>query len=461
MHSEAQIMIFSRYPTPGQAKTRLIPALGPEGAARLHRRMTEYVVSVARSVRKANGSDELGITVCHTGARPRDFSAWLGPDIRYELQPSGNLGIRLRWAFETAFRRGVKSAIAVGSDVPGLTFEILCQALGNLRDHDIVLGQAADGGYYLIGMKSLHPELFVSIDWGTGHVYEQTRHIIKCLGLKLADLPLLYDVDRPEDLSTIRNNPRFTDVFAEKSLVSVIIPTLNEAAVLGRALDRLQRADAIEVIVADGGSIDNTREIAAQAGVSVMEVHGGRAAQQNAGAAAAKGQLLLFLHADTLPPDGYADMIRLAMDCSATVAGAFRFKTDDSRVAMRLIEWATNFRSAVFQRPYGDQGMFIEKRVFDEMGGFASLPIMEDFEFVRRLRRRGTVVTLSEAAITSARRWQRLGVVRTVMINKIMIAGFLVGIPIDRLNSLYQTNRIVYHEENQSKEDTNNEPTIL
>ena len=447
-------MIFCRYPVPGEAKTRLIPALGAEGAARLHRRITEYTVASARAARKADGLNDLGITVCHTGARQRNFKAWLGSDLHYELQPSGDLGVRLQQAFKTAFRKGVKSAIAVGSDIPDLTSEILCQARENLRDHDIVLGPAADGGYYLIGMKSLHPELFFAIDWGTAQVYEQTRDRIKRLGLNLADLPLLNDMDRPEDLTTIRNRPRFTDIFAKKSLVSVIIPTLNEAIVIGRVLDRLQPADAIEVIVADGGSLDDTREIAAQAGARVMEVCGGRAAQQNAAAAAAKGRILLFLHADTLLPNGYADMIRLALARPATVAGAFRFKTDDSRVAMRLIEWTTNFRSTVFQWPYGDQGIFIEKRVFDEMDGFASIPIMEDFEFVRRLRRRGTIITLSEAAITSAQRWQQLGVTRTTMINQIMIAGFLSGVSIKQLNRLYRSSRPISREYNPVKENS-------
>ena len=454
MHSEDKIMIFSRYPVPGQAKTRLIPALGRRGAARLHRRMTEHAVGVARDARGAGEGIDLGITVCHTGARRRDFSAWLGTDLHYELQTGGDLGARLRWAFKSAFRNGVKSAITVGSDVPGLTSEILRQAFESLRDHDIVLGRAADGGYYLIGMKSLHQELFVGIDWGTGHVYEQTSDVIKRLGLNVKDLPLLSDVDRPEDLAMIRNDHRFKDVFTEKSLVSVIIPTLNEAAMLGRILDNLRRADAVEVIVVDGGSQDDTRKIAAQAGAIVLKVSGGRAAQQNAAAAAAKGRLLLFLHGDTLPPNGYADMIRLALDRPATVAGAFRFKTDDSRLAMRLIEWTTNFRSAVLQWPYGDQGLFMEKRVFDEMSGFSSIPIMEDFELVSRLRRRGTLVTLSETAITSARRWRQLGVVRTTMINQIMIAGFLSGVSIQRLIRLYRLNRTVSNERSQPKEDS-------
>ena len=429
-------MIFARYPVPGEAKTRLTPVLGREGAARIHRRMTEHVVGVARAITKLG---DVTISVHFTQGRERDFRAWLGRDLDYALQPSGDLGTRLHRAFKTAFRNGAETALAIGSDVPGITSEILRQALKDLLCHDIVLGPAEDGGYYLLGMKRFHPELFAGIDWETERVCDQTRAAITSLGLKLAELPRLNDVDRPKDLPALYGDPRFAGVFAEKLLVSVIIPTLNEAVMLGRVLERLYRADAVEVIVSDGGSRDDTREIAAHSGANVLEVSGGRAAQQNAGAAAANGRLLLFLHADTLTPDGYADMIRGALDHPATVAGAFRFKTDNSRAAMRLIEWTTNFRSTVFQWPYGDQGLFMEKRVFDEEGGFSSLPVMEDFDLVRRLRRRGSIVTLHDAVITSARRWQQLGLIRTTVINQIMIAGFFTRVPMKRLTRLYQT----------------------
>ena len=111
---------------------------------------------------------------------------------------------------------------------------------------------------------------------------------------------------------------------------------------------------------------------------------------------------------------------------------------------MRLVEQVTNLRSGLLQCPYGDQGLFMEKRVFEETGGFAPLPIMEDFELVRRLRHRGTVVTLGHAAITSARRWQQLGVIRTTLINQIMILGFHLGLSFPTLQRLYrnQTRRL-------------------
>ncbi len=439
MGGDAQIMIFGRYPVAGKAKTRLIPALGPEGAAWLHRLMTEHVVAMARSAVRKKGRRKTGIIFCCTGAPLKAFRAWMGLDLTYLSQPSGDLGARMLWAFKTALGKGAGAVIVIGSDLPDLTGDIIGQAFKCLGNNDIVLGPAADGGYYLLGMKALHPEVFTGIDWGTEHVRRQTCHRIKGLGIDLAELPLLRDVDRPDDLSRLRNDPRFAHTFGDTRLISVIIPTLNEALALGPVLDRVQEEEGVETIVVDGGSQDQTRDIAARAGARVVEVSGGRAAQQNAGAAVAGGRWLLFLHGDTLLPKGYGKMIQRAMASPATVAGAFRFKTDDSRPGMRLIQWTTNLRSCFLQWPYGDQGLFMEKRVFDDVGGFASLAIMEDFELVGRLRRRGKVVTLPHAVMTSARRWQQLGRVRTTLINLMMIAGFLWGVPIRRLVRLYRS----------------------
>jgi hypothetical protein len=276
------------------------------------------------------------------------------------------------------------------------------------------------------------------MDWGTEHVYAQTRTIIQRLGLTATDLPLLGDVDRPADLPDLRADPRFADVWTGQPRLSVIIPTLNEAATLGRTLENIHRANDVEMIVADGGSQDATRELAEHAGATVLAISGGRAAQQNAGAAVAQGRLLLFLHADTLLPENYAELIRRTLADPATVAGAFRFRTDGARRALRVMEWGTNIRSTIFQWPYGDQGLFMEKRVFEELQGFAPLPIMEDFDLVRRLRQRGRVITLATAICTSARRWQRWGVLQTTLRNQLMIAGFLAGVSPTRLARFYR-----------------------
>lgn len=435
----SRILIFTRYPVAGKTKTRLIPVLGAEKAAGFHRRMAEHVVAAARKVKMSEGSfGHLKIVVLYTGASRNRFRAWLGTDLHYVPQPEGDIGVRMRAAFRYAFRKGPTPTILIGSDLPGLTPDILLRAFYTLCHDDLVLGRAHDGGYYLIGMKRLYPGIFEDSNWGTGHVYERTVDHIKRLGLRFKDLPSLRDVDRPEDLDRLKKDRRFADVFTGNPMITIIIPTLNESATIEGLLKRLHRAGNVECIVADGGSRDDTRSIADRAGARVLTIPRGRAAQQNAGAHAAEGRILLFLHADTLPPDGFDGVLRRTLDRPAVVAGAFRFQTDEFGMGMRLVAWMTNLRSTLFKCPYADQGLFMEKRVFEEMGGFAPLPIMEDFELVRRLRHRGRIVTLPHAAVTSARRWRRLGVIRTTAINQLMILGFLLGMSADRLAHLYR-----------------------
>jgi len=209
---DSNLLIFSKYPLAGIAKTRLIPALGAEVAAQLHRRLAESAISIARSWHEKTSGKTTRITVHYTGAKKKDFRSWLGLDLDYQEQPAGDLGQRMCTAFESAFKRGIEHVIGIGTDVPTLTAAILQQADRNLEDHDIVLGPAVDGGYYLIGMNSLYPELFAGVDWGTEHVYAQTIEVCTRLGLRVAKLPMLNDVDRPEDLNTLRKDPRFSEI---------------------------------------------------------------------------------------------------------------------------------------------------------------------------------------------------------------------------------------------------------
>ena len=147
---------------------------------------------------------------------------------------------------------------------------------------------------------------------------------------------------------------------------------------------------------------------------------------------------MLFLHADTLLPPNWAEVVLRTLRTTSVAAGAFRFRIDGSFAGKSFIEWTTAFRSRWLQRPYGDQGLFLARALFEEMGGFADLPIMEDYEFSARLRRRGRIVTVGEAALTSARRWEKLGVVRTTLRNQWMLAGYHLGVSLERLAIRYR-----------------------
>ncbi|MFH1628282.1 MAG: glycosyltransferase family 2 protein, partial [Pseudomonadota bacterium] len=167
---------------------------------------------------------------------------------------------------------------------------------------------------------------------------------------------------------------------------------------------------------------------AARTGVRVESSPRGRALQQNRGAELAEGSVLLFLHADTHLPDSYVTHVFETLIDPMTSAGAFRFRSDLNRPAMKGIAFLANFRSRFLKLPYGDQGLFVRKPVFDRVGGFPDVPIAEDLFLVRRLAKRGRIRIASADVTTSARRWLVLGLLRTTLINQIIVAGCYLGV---------------------------------
>ena len=191
------LIIFSRYPEPGKTKTRMIPALGITGAAQLQRQMTEHTLATAIALRL---SRNVNLEVHFAGGDIQLMQEWLGQDIAYIPQVSGDLGEKMRSAFDRAFNLGNQRVVIIGIDCPDINCSTLTQAFDSLKTHDLTLGVAADGGYYLIALNRLTPQLFQNIDWGTEQVLNQTKNIAQKLNLNIHCLPTLADVDRPEDL---------------------------------------------------------------------------------------------------------------------------------------------------------------------------------------------------------------------------------------------------------------------
>lgn len=201
--AKERLIVFTRYPEPGKTKTRLIPALGALGAATLQRQMTKYVLLQARKLQNFHC---VSVEVRFAGGEQQLMQQWLGKDFQYVAQSTGDLGCRMTQAIADAYQNGVESVVIIGSDCPQLQATAIAQAFQLLPQNcDLVLGPALDGGYYLIGVNRLIPELFIGIDWGTERVLQQTVNIAKKLNLAITYLPTLADVDRPEDLHIWQN----------------------------------------------------------------------------------------------------------------------------------------------------------------------------------------------------------------------------------------------------------------
>ncbi|MGB3225342.1 MAG: TIGR04282 family arsenosugar biosynthesis glycosyltransferase [Desulforhopalus sp.] len=209
MLTNCKILLFTRYPEKGKTKTRLIGELGADGAALLHKKLTERVFMQASLLKQRSGIETI---VYFCGGSSPKMTSWLGP-IHCVEQMSGDLGQKMRSAFEHCFSGGAETAILIGSDIPDISAELLQQAFNALITKDVVIGPSRDGGYYLIGMAAgaaricrpegmppLLPLLFDKMKWSTEELFNNTMHRLESAGYETAHLPTLRDIDIPADL---------------------------------------------------------------------------------------------------------------------------------------------------------------------------------------------------------------------------------------------------------------------
>jgi len=370
MAAPERLILFTRYPEPGSAKTRLISALGEGGAADLQRELAEHTLA---RVHQARSSRPFSFEVRYAGTDCRSMAAWLGADLALRLQCEGDLGARMHGAFDEAFSEGCARVVLIGTDCPGVSPFLFEQAFKALAIADVVLGPAADGGYYLVGLRKPEPRLFQDMPWGTERVLEATCERAKACGLSLCLLPPQTDIDRPQDLAVWEAaRSAGSENVAER--ISVVIPALNEAHGIGQTLASALQGRNVETIVVDGGSGDGTIERANAQGATVIATAQGRATQMNAGAALATGSLLLFLHSDTRLPEGYDSCVREILADRAVAAGSFRLRIDGVGRGLRVIERVANRRSQWMALPYGDQALFLGADRFAKISGFAEIP---------------------------------------------------------------------------------------
>lgn len=222
-------------------------------------------------------------------------------------------------------------------------------------------------------------------------------------------------------------------------MISVVIPTLNEEDNIRRSIEAVRAENGnLEIIVADGGSSDNTvAEAESFRDVLVVRSRKGRGLQLNAGAAVSHGDVLLFLHADTVMEEGWSMYIRSAFEDEGVVGGAFTLGIDCPGWRFRLTEYWVKLRCRLFLLPYGDQGIFVMRDAFERLGGYREIPVMEDVDMVGRMKKLGRIVMLDKKAHTHARKWVREGWARTSLRNQLLMIMYRLGVDPHRLARIY------------------------
>ena len=220
-------------------------------------------------------------------------------------------------------------------------------------------------------------------------------------------------------------------------MISVILPVYNEAMLIEETLQHLaQQEGGHEVIVVDGGSHDRSVDLA-RPYARVLSSPKGRALQMNAGARAAQGEILLFLHADSWMERGAFLTIENVMQNKEVVGGCLTQRIEGAHPFYRFLEWSGTVRAKWLKLFYGDQALFIRRRIFDKLGGYPLLPLFEDLAFSRHLRQEGKTVVLPKRVFTSARRWKEKGILRGSLRNMILFFLYGIGVSPERLSKFY------------------------
>ena len=221
--------------------------------------------------------------------------------------------------------------------------------------------------------------------------------------------------------------------------ISVIIPTLNEESHIEKTLQSvINQAGDYELYVVDGGSTDNTVAIAKRH-TKVIDSKRGRAIQMNAGAKLCAGDILLFLHADTILPDNAFREMRKRMQDDTVVGGSFYIAFDSNNFILKGVSFITRFNFRLFH--FGDQGIFVHRDVFQKLHGYKDMQIMEDYDFYKRLRKQGKVILVRKPVISSARRFIKKGVIRQLLINKFVVLAYWAGVDIQTIKRFYDDMR--------------------
>ena len=426
------ILIFMKYPEPGRVKTRLSKSIGREQACNIYQKLVRRTLGMVSDFRHANTETDLFLFYYPSEREAQLRKAYPGP-WTFTPQISGHLGEKMDNAFNHVFTKGYGHAVLIGTDIVDIMTSDIADAFQALNENQAVLGPAQDGGFYLIGLSSTINEIFNFPNWSTPSVFERTLNCFHASAHKVGTLDKRHDIDEKKDLIYFNSNPLFQDQ------ISIIIPYLSGTKKLASLVDCLEAqlwpGDEIVLVKGNGSPELGAKNITPH--TRLIFATKGRGNQLNQGARAAQRNILWFLHIDTAPPPNFGYHIRKLTLTRDMVLGCFELTFQTSSIFLDIIyKWA-NFRTKYFNLPYGDQGLFCTRGIFDKAGGFKKQFLMEDVDFVRNCKKMGKLLVVPQPIHSSPQRYVRKGVLRASLQNHFLILLYFLGVNDERLYKFY------------------------
>lgn len=427
------LIIFTKEPLLGKVKTRLAKSIGEEEALRIYKLMLEQILGLHVNASK------LVFVEAYTDEYQKYFD-----EVKCFVQVGENIGQKMANAFKKTFALGYEKALLVGGDIPLLDEQVINKAFAF---EQAVLNPSRDGGYYLIGFhKESFSQKAFEIDF-SDKVFAQTLQALKPLHVKRGKE--LFDVDVLEDLRSFdalnlqsKLGLHVKSFLASLPLISVIIPVYFEGENLPKTLGHLRemaKEKNYEIIICDTPQRTTIEEIDTQGLRTTCSQIAGRAYQLQAGANLARGEVLLFLHADTLLPHHWDEQIKSLHVKQKKLAGAFKLGIKTNSLLLKAIAYFANLRVALTNTPYGDQAQFFSANLFYEIGGYDAIALMEDIAIIKKLHVRGFhVKILQDKVLTSDRRWQKEGIIYATLRNRTLSSLYFFGISEDSLKRFYK-----------------------
>ena len=435
------LIIFTKEPMEGKVKTRLAKSIGNFEATYIYKLLLKNILNLELN----KNIDTYVSLLAFTDAYKKYFEKQT-----ILFQEGHNIGSRMAYSFKKVFEMGYDNVLLVGSDIPIFDEEIINNCFDELRTHDSIISKSEDDGYCLIGFnKNSFKEETFNIDFNKD-VYSQTFNTLKNLKVKVTntffDIDDINDLRKFTNLNNIKTN-RTLQSYSKKLLksfpkISIIIPVYYEKDNLTKTILTIKENsfyNDFEIIICDTPEKTTINDIDCSNVKVTLSKKAGRAFQLNEGAKCAKSEILLFLHADTLVPKNWDKYIIDVYSKKQELCGAFLLGIQTDNLIIKIIESLANLRVKFSNIPYGDQGQFFSASLFNKIGQYDEIPLMEDIAILKKVHSLNIKAEIIDKKITTSdRRWKKEGIFYTSLRNRVLSTLYFFGVPSEKLKKYYK-----------------------